>query len=322
VADGPRLDRSLTLHFQGDWGGANLHRVCGWLSQTMGERCGPYSRFAIWNGKGWADAPRAVGRGLVDVALATPAAFAAMAYTGRGPYADESYPFLRALGSVPQNDRLVLAVGAEHGVRSFADLRERRVPLRIATSADDGVNFIGLAVARILELEGVPPAAVESWGGSFLYHEQPINCVTAARERRADAVFHEAIMTPPWQALADERDVHLIPIDGDVLDQLERAYGWPRASLPAGYLRGLDAPLETLDFSDFLLMVRADLPEEIAYLLAWCLGEQRARLERYYRHLPSERSPVTYPLDPAKMARTPIPLHPGAERYYREYGYL
>jgi uncharacterized protein len=68
--------------------------------------------------------------------------------------------------------------------------------------------------------------------------------------------------------------------------------------------------------------VRADLPEEVAYLLAWCLGEQRARLERYYRHLPSERSPVTYPLDPAKMARTPIPLHPGAERYYREYGYL
>jgi TRAP-type uncharacterized transport system substrate-binding protein len=34
-----------------------------------------------------------------------------------------------------------------------------------------------------------------------------------------------------------------------------------------------------------------------------------------------ERSPVTYSrsLDPAKLKRTRIPLHPGAERNYREY---
>jgi TRAP-type uncharacterized transport system substrate-binding protein len=31
---------------------------------------------------------------------------------------------------------------------------------------------------------------------------------------------------------------------------------------------------------------------------------------------------VSYPIDGYLAARTPIPLHPGAERYYREAGYL
>ena len=193
MRDAPHLNRSLTLHFYGDWGQANLHRVCGWLAQEVGDRSGPHSRFAIWNGRGGTDAVRAVGRGHVDLALATPAAFVTMALDGRGPYAGEAFPHLRALGSVPQTDRLVLAVGAEVGIRSFADLRERRLPLRIATSPDDGVNHIGLAVQRIMALAGVSRATLESWGGSYLEEERPLPCISHAREGRADAVFHDAL---------------------------------------------------------------------------------------------------------------------------------
>jgi len=318
----PHLNRSITLHLYGDWGQANLHRVCGWLAQELGDRSGPHSRFAIWNGRGGTDAVRAVGRGQVDVALATPAAFVTMALDGRGPYTDEAFSELRALGSVPQTDRLVLAVSAELGIHSFAELRERRVPLHIATSQDDGVNHIGLAVQRIMALEGIPRATFESWGGSYLEDERPMPCISQVREGRANAVFHEAIMTSWWQDLANSRALTCIPIDATVLDQLDHEYGWPRAVLPAGYFRGLETPLETLDFSDFLVMVRADMPEDVAYLVAWCIGETRAALEAQYRHIPPERSPVTYPLEPPKMARTPIPLHPGAARYYHEYGYL
>src|SRR5262245_63717720 len=100
----PRLDRSVVLHFQGDWGAANLHRVCGWLAQEFGDRAGPHTRIAIWSGRGGADGVRAVGRGRVDIGLTTPAAFAACAVDGRGIYAGEAYPFLRAIGVVPQRD--------------------------------------------------------------------------------------------------------------------------------------------------------------------------------------------------------------------------
>jgi TRAP transporter TAXI family solute receptor len=322
MGNAPHLNRSITLHFYGDWGQANLHRVCGWLAQEVGTHCGPHSRFAIWNGHGGTDAVRAVGRGQVDVALSTPAAFVAVALDGRGLYTDEAFPHLRALGSVPQIDRLVLAVDAKRSIHSFTELREQRVPLRIATSPDDGICHIGLAVQRIMALEGIPRATLESWGGGYLEAEHPLPCLTWAREGQADAVFQEAIMTSWWQELANSRDLTFIPIDAPVLDQLEREYSWPRAVLPARYFRNLDTPLETLDFSDFLVMVRADMPEDVAYLLTWCMGERRAALEAQYRHIPPERSPVSYPLDPAKMAHTPIPLHPGAAHYYSEHGYL
>src|SRR5262247_1678066 len=162
MRDAPHLNRSLTLHFYGDCGQANLHRFCGWLAQEVGDRSGPHSRFAIWNGRGGTDAVRAVGRGHVDVALATPAAFVTMALDGRGPYIGEAFPELRALGSVPQTDRLVLAIDAAIGIRSFSELRKQQVPLRISTSQDDGVNHIGLAVQRIMALEGIPRTTFES----------------------------------------------------------------------------------------------------------------------------------------------------------------
>jgi TRAP-type uncharacterized transport system substrate-binding protein len=76
------------------------------------------------------------------------------------------------------------------------------------------------------------------------------------------------------------------------------------------------AAFRTLDFSDFLVLTRLDLPEDIAYAIAWVLGETRDIIEGQYRHLPPERSPITYPLNPYAMGQAPIALHPGAARYY------
>ena len=46
-------------------------------------------------------------------------------------------------------------------------------------------------------------------------------------------------------------------------------------------------------------------------------------LEARYRNLPIDRSPLTYPIDPRAMCtHSGAMLHPGAERYYREHGYL
>lgn len=316
----PRLDRSITLHFSGDWGQANLHRVCCWLSQELVDRTRPGSRIAIWNGRGVADAPRKVGRREVDLALTVPAAFAPAALQGTGIYEGEAFPDLRALATIPQDDRLLFAVAAELGFHSFEELRRRRPALRIATSMDDGVNTIGYAVQRLLAAAGLPRERIESWGGRFLERERPEECIALVLRGEADAVFHEAVMAPWWRTLAEQRRMAFLPVEDSVLKELARTHSWPRGSLPAHYLPGLDRELETLDFSDFLLIGREDLDEEVAYLITWCLCETRENLERWYRHLPPERAGITYPLDLRKMRETSIPLHRGAERYYRDRG--
>ena len=314
----PRLARSVTLQFQGDWGQANLHRICGWLSQEIVDRTGPFSRVGIWSGRGGLDSVHAVGRGQVDVALAVPAAFVPMTLEGRGIAKGEAFPNLRALGTMPQTDRLVVALRGDLGIRSFEDLRRKAPKLRIATSPDDGTNTIGYAAQRLMEAAGLSRAKIESWGGSYIERERPNDCVALVREGKADAVIHEAIMTPWWQDLANALDIAFLPVEGNVLETMQRDYLWPRATLKAGYLKGMNEEFVTLDFSDFLMIAREDLPDDIAYLIAWCMCERREALERQYRHIPPERSAVTYPLVPAKIATTSIPLHPGAERYYRD----
>ncbi|HUK61397.1 MAG TPA: TAXI family TRAP transporter solute-binding subunit [Stellaceae bacterium] len=314
----PRLKRSVTLQFQGDWGAANLHRILGWLSQELVDRTGPYSRIGIWSGRGGLDSVQAVGRGQVDAAFAVPSAFVPMTVEGKGIAKGEAFPQLRALGTMPQTDRLVVAVRAEHGIRSFEDFRRKAPKLRIACSQDDGVNTIGFAAQRLMEAAGLPRTRIAEWGGSYVERERPNDCVALVREGKADAIIHEAIMTQWWQDLANGTDMTFLPVEEETLATMMREYHWPRATLPAGYLKGMNDTFTTLDFSDFLMIARDDMPDDVAYLVAWCMCERRQVLERFYAHIKPERSPVTYPLVPAKIATTSIPLHKGAERYYRE----
>jgi uncharacterized protein len=320
--DAPVIGRSIRLHFQGDWGRANLHRAFGWLSTEMLTLCGPHTRIAIWNGTGAVNNLLAVGRGEVDVALVTPASFAAMALDGRGPLKGESFPNLRALGHVPQHDRLIFAVRKEFGIASFDELRKKKPALRIVAGLDNNENFMGLAAQELMAKSGIPRSEFESWGGRYIEHETPGDCVAEMMKGNADAIIQEAIMTHYWHSMADKIDLTYVEIEPKARDALKQELGWSTATLPKGYMRGMDREMEFIDFSHFLLVARADLPDDVAYALSWCLVERWSNLEDQYRHLKPERSPVSYPLDPKAAARPPIALHPGSERYFRQAGHL
>lgn len=318
----PRIDRDITVQMMGDWGIANLHRINGWLMAEMGARSGPGSRFACWAGKGGTDAFGAVLSGAVDTSFFVPAGFARTVIEGKGIYSHPDIGRLRAIGTFPQDDRLVIAIDARHGVRTLAQLRQKRPALTIALAFDDGENMAGFAANRLLEAAGIPRAVLEGWGCIFVEGEAPWDTIPLVTEGPADTVIFEAVMTPYWKDLQASRDMAFIPIDDAALTSLERDYSWARGPVPADRFEGLEKPFETLDFSDFLLMCRDDLNDEIAYLMAWCGCETTATIERQYSHIPPKDSPLTYPLDPAKISQTSIPLHPGAARYYRDAGLL
>jgi TRAP-type uncharacterized transport system substrate-binding protein len=73
-----------------------------------------------------------------------------------------------------------------------------------------------------------------------------------------------------------------------------------------------------LGFSGWPMAVRADMPEEVAYALC-------EAIERSKDAIPTDNFK---PLDIAQLcandeeAPYDVPLHPGAERFYRERGYL
>lgn len=319
---GPRLTRQVNLRMMGDWGVANLHRICGWISAELWARTGTGSAFSIWNGRGGTDAIDAVLDGRVDAALFVPANFGRTMFEGRGISSRSDLGRLRALATLPQTDALVLAVDARLGITDLETLRRRRPPLRLAAAWDDGQNMTGFASHRLLEAARMPRAEIESWGGRFIEGEGPWDTIAHATRGDADAVLFEAIMTPYWKDLLATRPMNFVPIDDATLTALETKYGWPRCTVPADRFAGQDGPFEALDFSDFLFFCRDDLPADLAYLIAWCVCETRSTIESQYLHIPPQNSPLTYPLQPARMAQTSIPLHDAARQYYREQGYL
>jgi TRAP-type uncharacterized transport system substrate-binding protein len=306
----------------GDWGIANLHRLCGWLAAEMGTRTAPGSRFATWNGRGGADAVEAVLSGCVDTGFLVPAAFGRNVVEGKGIAPGCAAERLRAIATLPQDDRLVVLVDGGLGVRSFEDLRSAKLALRIAAGVNDGVNMVGYATHRLLEAVGLPRATIESWGGAFLEGETPWDVLGLGLDGSANVVIFEAIMLPLWADLLRKRDMIFFPVEDEVLTRLEADFAMPRGTVPARRFPGLDASFETVDFSDFLLLCRDDLADDVAYLMAWCACETTATIEAQYRHLAAEDSPLTYPLEPRKISQTSVQLHDGAARYYRDAGLL
>jgi TRAP transporter TAXI family solute receptor len=87
---------------------------------------------------------------------------------------------------------------------------------------------------------------------------------------------------------------------------------WTEFVIPAGTYPGQDADVTTIAQPNFLA-TRADLPEENVYLIT----------KTIYENLPFLQSihPATKAMAIEKaIAGLPLPLHPGAARYYQEMG--
>ena len=314
--------RPLQLRFQGDWGGVNLTRICGWIAGEIYNRAGVGTCSTIRTGRGMADNLFAVGRGEVDVAVSTPAGFARMALDGRGLFSDEPLPTLRAIGSIPHRDALLVAVPAHLGIHTFAELRERRPVLRLTMAPNDGISFMGVAADSVLKASGISPADIVEWGGHLIFHEQPQECVAEVMAGNADAIIQEAIMTPWWQEMTEAHGFEFLPLEDSAAGHLESELGVGSIEVPAGYLPGMDSAVRAADFRDWMVVVRQDMRDDVAGLIAAILAETSHKFDRQYSHLPVRFSPLDYPTTPDRLAATPIPLHPGAESYYRSVGAL
>lgn len=314
---GPRIDFRIVA----DWGNANFHAIAGLLTAHLRWQSAPRSNFWIKTGTGYGDNIRALATGEVDCAITTPfditaewAREGAHYFAGHPPM-----PYVRSLGWLPQNDRLVFAIREDTGISSFADLRERKFPLKLASAFRIPENMMMWVVDRVLEAHGIE---VEAWGGEWFEHDHPRICVPYLINGHANAIINEGIVVPQWRELVEKIPMRFLRFEPQALDALTSKYGLREAVLPKGYLR-VPEDVPCLDWSNWAVLVRDDMTEDMAYRLTSILVEQRGELEARYRHIPSEISPLTYPIEPRAMCRGGgAPLHPGAQRYYREHGFL
>lgn len=235
-----------------------------------------------------------VVRGDCEIAF-TLADSAADAVTARQPIA--------ALAKLYPNVTQVL-VRRSTGVRRIADLRGKRVS---TGSPNSGTEVIAL---RLLEAAGLDPDR-DVRGQALSLPES----VQAMKDGVIDALFWSGGLSTPGirDLLTSLKDrVGFLPLD-DLTPVLRRDHGpiYFDAEIPADAANGQSGPTKTIAVPN-LLVVNAGMSEQLAHDLTKLLFEQKDDLGDNV-HPSAKRIPA-----PNDQETDPVPLHPGAERYFRE----
>jgi len=256
-----------------------------------------------------------VARGEAEIAICNPGGVLGMALRGRGPY-KTPIP-LRSIMVMPQFDQLGFAVTGSTGLRTLGDLKEARYPLRISLRGqrDHSVHMI---CNHVLGAYGMSLDDIVSWGGKVTYTEGlPMgrDRLGAVERGELDAVWDEAL--PFFAPRAIQLGMRFLAIDEPQLKALE-ADGLMRAAITADEYPGLKEDVWTVDFSGWPVFCLASAPDEMIY--DFCAGLE-ARKERipWYGEGPM---PLDRLCKDSKEGPLYLPLHPGAERFWRERGYL
>jgi TRAP-type uncharacterized transport system substrate-binding protein len=249
----------------------------------------------------------------LDLSIMNPSSLLTQAYRGTGMFSEPLA--VRAIANYPSWDRFVLAVHPRTGLRSLAELKERRVALRLSTRGD-AAHATRILTDQLFALHGFTLADLEGWGSKLQLVTRPgeKSRLDGMRDGSIDAVFDEGIGT--WIETALAAGFILLTLEESILRQLE-AIGWRRVLLPGGRYKGLISDHVCLDFGGWPLYTRASLPDEQAYLICSALQEREELIpwdERAYTGLNQlSRDTEATPID--------VPFHPGAERWYQERGF-
>jgi TRAP-type uncharacterized transport system substrate-binding protein len=224
---------------------------------------------------------------------------------------------LRSLLVIPQFDQLGFAVTAKTGLKTMADLKRTKHPLKVSLRGQPD-HSVHLVCNQVLSAYGMSLDDIVSWGGKVLYTEglpYGKDRLGAVERGEIDAVWDEAL--PLWAPRAIAMGMRYLPIDEPQLKALE-ADGLRRAAITDEEYPGLGETVWTLDFSGWPVFCLESAPEELIYNFCSALDNRRANVP----WLGEGPMPLELLCKDNRDGALYLPLHPGAERYWRERGYL
>ena len=228
------------------------------------------------------------------------------AYTGTGVFEDEeAMSDLRAIAALyPEHIHIVARADAD--IDGVEDLRGMRVSL------DEPGSGTYVDALLILEAFGLSEDDIDA---EYL---KPGPAGDAMRNGALDAFFIVAgYPTGAVVELANSIDVDLVPIAGDGSASVTSEYGFFSSDvIPAGTYEGMDADVETLAVGAQWI-TSANEEEELVYQITQALWNDNTRRLLDVGHAKGANVTLETALDGIG-----IPLHPGAERFYREAGLI
>jgi len=234
------------------------------------------------------------------------------AFEGKEAY-DTRLENLRALAGGLDTYYLVAVAAKKANIASLRDIREKKIGVRIFTQPVGSLGEFG--GRQLLRAYGLSYADIKSWGGSTTHVGYNI-IIDAFKDGRADMLL--AVVTPKHPSvseIATFTDVAFLPIDEEAVKQLT-PLGYTTATMPANTFKNQPEPVRTVGFPT-VVITNKDLPEPVAYTITKTLIDNKEALVRGHAGLAAFDPQTAW-----RPERVGIPLHPGAERAYREKGWL
>ncbi|HSB04472.1 MAG TPA: TAXI family TRAP transporter solute-binding subunit [Thermodesulfobacteriota bacterium] len=242
-----------------------------------------------------------IGTGDADMAiLQNDIAFYAL--KGVKPMFDKPVSNIRGIASLYQ-EHCQIQARKDAKIMTVRDLRGKRVcvgPLGSGTeqNAMQILEVYGMKFEDLAKVERLTAAEASDY----------------LKDSRIDAAFYSVGVGA--SALVDTAmmtDTLIVPIEDAQADMLIKKYPFfSKANVPKGSYKGVDKDVPTVAVLA-ILVARAEMEEEMVYKITKAMFENIKDIER--AHAKGKEVKLE-----TALVGMPIPIHPGAERYFKEKG--
>ena len=252
-----------------------------------------------------------VEKGASDFGIAAHSVIFAAA-KGIDPY---KKPTENVMGLLNLHDstRMHFIVNKASGITSLAQIKEKKMPIRISMSHTAGNSY--LFGKWLLEEYGISQQDITARGGKT-YTPSTNDAASMMKDGQLDVALWigagEAFIV---QDMMNSVDLDILPVDENVIKAVGEKYGLQRDVIPASFYGGkFGKDIVTVSASTEL-MINKNVSEDIAYKMVKAMCEKRDDIVI--------ASPFWKSFMPEKAGQgLALSLHPGAAKYYKEKGWL
>lgn len=208
---------------------------------------------------------------------------------------------LRAIGGIYDNYIQIVAT-KDAGINTLADLKDKTISVGAPASGTE-LNARAIFTAAGMTYEDM--ARVE-----YLPYAESSELI---KNRQLQSTLQSSGLGAAFiKDLATTHEINIVAIPPEVVNKIGAPY--LAAEIPAGTYNGQDQAIPTAAVTN-ILVTSDKVSEETVYQMTKLMYENLPRLVSAHS--------AASALDPKKAINgLPIPLHPGAEKYYKEIGVL
>ncbi|MHA6263845.1 TAXI family TRAP transporter solute-binding subunit [Arenibacterium sp. CAU 1754] len=227
------------------------------------------------------------------------------AYNGSSQFEGAKFDNLRAVFSV-HGEPFTVVARADSGVNNFDDLFGKRVNV--------GNPGSGQRATMDVVLEAMGKSSADFALASEL---KPAEQSAALGDNKVDAIVY-TVGHPNGsiQEATSTVDAKLVNVTGDAIDKLVNGNPYyAKATIPGGLYKGNDDDVQTFGVKA-TFVTSADVADDVVYTVVKAVFDNFERFKGLH--------PAFANLQEADMIADGLsaPLHPGAEKYYRERGWI